>query len=104
MHKSFKELTITETQAKTKKELENELVNEGYDYYEWSDPPGAYYSPHSHGYDECICVIDGSMSFYVNGAEHELGFGKKLYLPKGTMHESRNKSGKRVTYLIGELK
>ncbi len=104
MKKSYKELTVTEAPVKTKNELAAELKSEGYSFYEWSDPPGAYYAPHSHEYDECICVIDGKMTFYVDGAEYELGFGKKLYLPKGTMHESRNKSDKKVTYFIGELK
>lgn len=104
MAKLYKKLTITETKAKSKNELESELKSEGYSFYEWSDLPGAYYPSHSHDYNECICVIDGEMTFCVNGAEYELGFGKKMYLPKGTLHETRNKSNKKVTYFVGELK
>ncbi|GEM_PF-719918 len=102
--KSLTELVVLPAEVKSQRELENELRNEGFDYYIWSDMPGAYYPPHSHEYDECICVVDGKMCFYVCGIEYELGFGKKLYLPKGTVHESRNKTKTKVTYLIGEIK
>ncbi len=102
--KPLKELIILPTSAKTQKELEKELKDEGYDFYSWSDMPDAYYPPHNHSHDECICVIDGKMCFYVAGNEYELEFGKKLYLPKGTIHESRNKTKDKVTYLIGEMK
>ena len=97
------ELKIVSTVGKVKKELENELKEEGYNFYEWSDPPGAYYSPHHHEYDECICVISGKMTFIVNNKEYELECGKKLYLPAFTVHESKNKQKEKVTYLIGEL-
>ena len=98
----MKELAIIRTNLGTREQIETELNNEGYRCYEWSDPPGAYYSPHSHQHDECICVIIGKMSFIISGKEYELIPGEKLYLPAGTIHESRNKGEQRVKYLIGE--
>ena len=99
----LKELKITSTKGNTKPELENELKEEGFSSYEWSDSPGAYYSSHCHEYDECICVISGQMTFIVNNKEYELMPGKKLYLPAFTVHESKNKGKEKVTYLIGEM-
>ena len=103
MKSKLKQVSIMQTSSKTKEELEKELQEEGFSNYEWADMPGAYYSPHSHEYDECISVISGKMTFYINEEEYELSLGKKLYLPAGTVHESKNKSNERVTYLIGEL-
>lgn len=82
--------------------MEKELKEEGYDSYSWSDRAGAYYPPHSHMHDECICVVEGEMSFYINNKEYKLKTGEKLYLPAGTIHEARNKSDKEVFYLVGE--
>ena len=104
MRKSLKELSIVQTKAASQKELEAELIKEGYSFYVWSDSPGAYYSPHHHEYDECICVISGKMVFIVDSKEYELEPGKKLYLPAFTTHESKNKQKEKVTYLIGESK
>ena len=99
----LKELKIVPTKGQTKEELQNELKQEGFNFYEWSDSPGAYYPPHHHEYDECICVVNGQMTFIVDKKEHELSPGKKLYLPAFTVHESKNKGTEKVTYLIGEL-
>lgn len=100
----IKELQIVSASGKTKKELETELKKEGFNSYEWSDSPGTYYPPHHHEYDECICVINGKMTFIVDKKEYELEPGKKLYLPAFTVHESKNKREEKVTYLIGEMK
>ena len=99
----LKELTIAETNASSVKELELELKDEGFSSYKWTDSPGAYYPPHNHEHDECISVLSGKISFFVKGKEYELQFGKKLYLPAGTVHEAKNKSDQNVTYLIGEM-
>ena len=100
--KVLKKLEIVSSKVKSKQELENELKNEGFSFYEWSDSPGAHYPPHFHKHDECICVVEGKISFYINKNEYELKAGQKLYLPALTMHEAKNKSDKKVTYLIGE--
>ncbi len=99
----LKELKIVPARGKTKEELQNELKEEDFSFYEWSDSPGAYYSPHHHEYDECICVVSGKMTFTVDKKEYELEYGKKLYLPAYTVHESKNKGKEKVTYLIGEM-
>lgn len=102
MGKRLKETKVIDAKGKTKEELIYELTSEGYNYFPWSDSPGAYYPPHSHEHDECICVISGNILFYVNGKEYELTPGKKLYLPAHTIHEARNNSNQNVTYLVGE--
>ena len=102
IEKKNKELRIIQSSGKTKGELESELKKEGYSCYVWSDSPGAYYSPHSHAHDECICVISGEMLFFVDNKEYKLNPGQKLYLPSGTVHEASNKASERVTYLVGE--
>lgn len=102
LKKPIQELKIVKTKSKTREELESELHKEGFSSYVWSDSPGAYYSPHSHNHDECICVIKGQISFYINNKEYELSPGQKLYLPAHTIHEARNKKNESVTYLIGE--
>ena len=104
MTKKLKELSIVQTKTTSQEELEDELRKEGYSFYVWSDNPGAYYSPHSHVYDECICAISGKMTFIIDNKEYELEPGKKLYLPAFTIHESKNKQNETVIYLIGERK
>lgn len=99
-----KQIKVTSVKGKTKKELEKELLEEGYCSYEWTDSPGAYYPPHHHGYDECICVINGTMTFIVDKKEYKLSFGEKLYLPAFTIHESKNNEKEEVVYLVGEKK
>ncbi len=99
-----KQIKVTSVKGKTKKELEKELLEEGYCSYEWTDSPGAYYSPHHHDYDECICIINGTMTFIVDKNEYAISFGEKLYLPAFTIHESKNKEKEEVVYLVGEKK
>lgn len=96
------ELKITRAKGKAKDEYIKELEEEGYSVFEWSDSPGAYYPPHSHKHNECICVVRGKTTFTVDHKEYALEKGKKLYLPAHTVHESRNKYNETVTYLIGE--
>ena len=95
-------LKITKAKGKSKSEYIKELELEGYSTYDWTDNPGAYYSPHSHEHDECICVVNGKTTFIVNKKEYTLNEGEKLYLPAHTIHESKNKFDEKVTYLIGE--
>ncbi|MBI1858280.1 MAG: hypothetical protein HYR97_04115 [Candidatus Melainabacteria bacterium] len=52
-------LKVTQSKGKTKQEYIEELENEGYSTFEWSDPPDAYYPPHTHNHDECICIVTG---------------------------------------------
>ena len=101
--KGLKGLKVVQTKEITREGLQKELKQEGFNSYEWSDSPGAYYPCHSHEYNECICVISGKMSFFVEGNEYELAAGKKLYLPAHTIHEAKNKGNEKVTYLIGEM-
>ena len=96
-------LKILKAKGTSKNDLISELKEEGYQSFEWSDSPGSHYPPHSHEYDECICMIDGKISFYIDNQEYKLASGEKLYLPAGTIHEARNKSNEKASYLVGEL-
>lgn len=95
-------IKTVKSKGKTKEDYIQELREEGYTTYEWSDSPGAYYPPHSHEHDECICIVKGKTTFVINNREYILSEGEKLYLPKNTIHESKNKFKESVTYLIGE--
>jgi quercetin dioxygenase-like cupin family protein len=82
-------------------DLREPLAAEGFEAFEWTDPPGADYSPHSHDHDESLWVIDGEIVFGVAGADYRLGPGDRLMLPKGTVHTARaGRAGAR--YLVGE--
>ncbi len=82
-------------------DLRARLEREGFGVFEWSDPPGADYAPHSHEHDESLWVIAGDVTFGAGGQELRLGPGDRLMLPRGTVHTAR--AGSRgATYLIGE--
>ncbi len=86
----------------TLEECGQRLKEEGYQaVIEVQDPPGASYSQHSHGHDECICVVEGKMEFEVDQLQYRLSPGDFLYLPKDTIHSARVPQKKSVRYLIG---
>jgi quercetin dioxygenase-like cupin family protein len=81
-------------------ELERKLEREGFSIFNWSDRPGAYYSPHSHGHDEFIIVYKGSITFIIQGSKYKLEPGDLLNLPAGTVHEAVNDTREPVHYFI----
>jgi quercetin dioxygenase-like cupin family protein len=82
-------------------ELRRRLEAEGFSVCCWTDRPNAHYAPHAHERDESLWVIEGEIRFGVGGAEHRLGPGDRLVLPRGTVHTAdAGPSG--ATYLIGE--
>ena len=87
-------------QASSAGQLKKELEASGLSTFEWSDKPGAFYSPHSHANDEIIVVSSGKIVFIVDGIEHELGPGDELVLPAHTTHSAENRSSTAVSYFI----
>jgi len=79
-----------------------QLLREGYQrVYLWRDPPGAAQAPHFHTCETVNIVIDGELSLTMGGRTRVLGWGERVDLPPGLMHEA--KSGpKGCVFLIGE--
>ncbi len=81
--------------------LRRRLEREGYSVFEWSDRPGAYYTPHSHPEDQSHWVVSGELTLVVEGEEYTLGPGDRDYLPAWTEHEAHVRGRERVVYLVG---
>jgi quercetin dioxygenase-like cupin family protein len=81
--------------------LQAQLEAEGFSVWQWSDAPGASYTPHSHDHDESLWVVTGEIRFGALGRELVLTAGDRLMLPQGTVHTARAGAAG-ATYLIGE--
>ena len=54
-------------------------------------PPGGGPPPHVHSReDELFLVLEGQVSFFVEGVWTEVGVGGAVFLPKGSVHCYRN--------------
>ncbi len=54
-------------------------------------PPGGGPPPHVHGTeDELFLVVEGLISYFVDGQWTEVGAGGAVYLPRGSTHCFRN--------------
>jgi quercetin dioxygenase-like cupin family protein len=54
-------------------------------------PPGAGPPPHVHANeDELFLVVEGRISYFVEGRWTEVGVGGAVYLPRGSVHCYRN--------------
>jgi uncharacterized cupin superfamily protein len=69
-------------------QLEESLIEDGFDPFAWVDEPGKRYELHSHEHDESIWIIRGSMEFKCADQAIELGPGDRLMLPRGSLHEA----------------
>jgi quercetin dioxygenase-like cupin family protein len=81
--------------------LKDQMISEGYSVFEWSDPPGRYYTPHSHAEDQSHWIISGALLLRVNGEDYTLHAGDRDFLPAGTLHEAHVVGSEPVIYLIG---
>ena len=70
-------------------EIEELLRSEGLEPFLWQDGAGTYYPTHSHSYEEVRWVIEGSVTFGVQGEEVILNPGDRLDLPAGTEHYAK---------------
>lgn len=82
-------------------ELQQRMEEEGFAVFQWTDPAGSIYQPHSHGHDESIWLVDGSITFEISGNDYPLSPGDRLFLPKNTLHSARVPRGQTAEYLIG---
>ncbi len=54
-------------------------------------PPGGGPPPHWHiNDDETFHVLEGKVSFFQNGAWHEVGPGASAFVPRGQLHTFKN--------------
>ena len=86
----------------SEQEAEAKLHQEGYDSFRWYDVPGAAYPVHIHSHDECIWVLQGEITFEVEGEHYVLKSGDRLYLPAKIAHTAQVPVAKGVTYLVGQ--
>jgi quercetin dioxygenase-like cupin family protein len=63
-----------------------QLRDEGLDVTEWRDEPGATYEPHAHRHREVRIVLEGSITFDVDGSQIALGPGDRLDLAPMQTH------------------
>jgi quercetin dioxygenase-like cupin family protein len=82
------------------REINQRLVDEGFEVSRWRDEADARYEAHAHDHDESLWVIEGEIVFGIGGREYPLGPGDRLMLPAGTVHTARvGRQG--ADYLIG---
>lgn len=56
--------------------------------YEWSDPAGTVYAPHSHKGKVSLFVTDGSIAFNFNGETKEITAGQRFDVPAQVTHSA----------------
>lgn len=54
--------------------------------YEWQDPAGTVYQPHSHKGKVSLFVTDGSITFDFSGEKMEAKAGERFDVPVGKVH------------------
>jgi quercetin dioxygenase-like cupin family protein len=81
--------------------LRQQLKDEGYDVFEWSDAPGTVYGPHSHEDDQCHWIISGTLELTVGGESYTLWPGDRDFLAANTVHSAFVPGSQPVRYLIG---
>ena len=83
------------------KTLRDQLEDEGYSVFEWSDAPGSVYGPHSHADDQSHWIISGELELTVGGETYTLRPGDRDFLPANTTHSAFVLGHEPVRYLIG---
>lgn len=84
----------------TFEEAKKKLKDLGYSrIYLWEDPPGTYYSWHTHSEDEVRLVLEGEITIGTEEGVYNLKEGDLLEVKAGTKHWARTEKG--VKYLCG---
>jgi len=83
-------------------ELRRTMEDEGFSVFQWSDPPGATYSPHLHGDDQSHWIVSGTLELDISGCgTFRLEAGDRDFMPAETEHAAKVIGHKSVVYLIG---
>ena len=65
----------------------------------WLEPHTTCPGPHSHAEDDVFFVLEGTMSFLVNGAWVDAPKGTFVLIPGGSTHDFENRSSSRAGVL-----
>jgi quercetin dioxygenase-like cupin family protein len=83
-------------------DLKRAMEAEGFDVFQWSDPPGATYSPHVHNEDQSHWIVSGNLELNVAGhGTIRLSAGDRDFMPADTEHSAAVAGDESVVYLIG---
>ena len=81
--------------------LREQLEQEGYSVFQWTDAPGTKYGPHEHAEDQSHWIVSGELELRVAHESYTLRAGDRDYLPANTTHSAVVPGDEPVVYLIG---
>lgn len=83
-------------------DLRQTMEAEGFDVFQWSDPPGATYSRHVHTEDQSHWIVSGGLELNITGyGTFLLSAGDRDFMPANTEHSAAVAGDGPVVYLIG---
>lgn len=95
----MEKVIVESTNIKDVDTIKELLKQDGYDVYTWYDPPGTYYSWHTHKDYEVRWIIEGEIEIGVKDKTFKLLPGDKIELSPEIPHWA--KSDKGVKYVCG---
>ncbi|MDQ3633265.1 MAG: cupin domain-containing protein [Acidobacteriota bacterium] len=83
-------------------ELRQQMEDEGFSVFQWSDNPGRNYGRHKHGEDQSHWIISGKLELKIEDfGTVILEAGDRDFMPANTIHSARVVGDEAVIYLIG---
>jgi quercetin dioxygenase-like cupin family protein len=87
---SFTKAKIEKNIGGSMEEVVREILPEATSYVEVQlDAPHKEHPTHTHPTDEILHILEGSISFTVDGETSICEAGDRIYLPKNTLHSSK---------------
>jgi len=80
--------------------VERFVRSSGWSLQKWTDPPGAYHSPHDHPYSHRVLARSGRIEFTVKGETYRLESGDSLDLPERVTHEAETHPERSTEYWL----
>ena len=82
--------------------LRHLLAGDGYEVFQWADPPGRFYGSHAHDDDQSHWIVSGELELtFDTGRVCLLGPGDRDFIPAGTFHAARVVGDEMCIYLVG---
>lgn len=82
--------------------LASKEATQGYEVFLQEGQPGSGPRSHSHDWDETFYVIEGDLTFSIDGEEMKAKAGTFVHLPAGTLHEFKiGKNGAKMISITG---
>ena len=82
--------------------LASKEATQGYEVFWQEGLPGSGPRSHSHDWDETFIVIDGDLTFCIDGEEMTAKAGTLVHLPAGTVHEFKfGENGAKLISITG---